>query len=108
MVHLRRDFQAMIDRGGAAARVGGDPLGVSDDLFFFWPHVRDGTWRRRRFQEQVVAWRQELREALTRGVACGCAKTAATCRELLALEPALWTFAAVEGVEPTNNAAERA
>jgi transposase len=29
-------------------------------------------------------------------------------RELLALEPALWTFARVEGVEPTNNAAERA
>jgi transposase len=41
------------------------------------------------------------------GVACGCAPTAATCRELQALEPALWTFAATAGVEPTNNAAER-
>jgi transposase len=30
------------------------------------------------------------------------------CRELLAVEPALYTFAAVAGVEPTNNAAERA
>ncbi len=28
--------------------------------------------------------------------------------ELLALWPALWTFVTVEGVEPTNNAAERA
>jgi transposase len=27
---------------------------------------------------------------------------------LLAIEPALWTFVRVEGVEPTNNAAERA
>lgn len=106
--HLRRDFQAMIDRGGAARAVGQDLLGISDDLFFFWPHVRDGTWRRQRFQEQVFRWRQELRAALGRGVGCGCAKAAATCRELLALEPALWTFAAVEGVEPTNNAAERA
>lgn len=106
--HLRRDFQAMIDRGGAARKVGADLLGISDDLFFFWPRVRDGTWRRQRFQEQVVWWRQELRAALTRGTVCGCAKTAATCRELLALEPALWTFAAVEGVEPTNHAAERA
>lgn len=26
----------------------------------------------------------------------------------LAIEPALWTFARVEGIEPTNNAAERA
>ncbi len=30
------------------------------------------------------------------------------CRELLAVPGALYTFAAVEGVEPTNNAAERA
>jgi hypothetical protein len=42
-----------------------------------------------------------------RGRVCGCAKTAAACRELLAVEPALWTFAFHEGVEPTNNHAER-
>lgn len=106
--HLRRDFQAMIDRGGAARQIGQDLLEISDDLFFFWPRVRDGTWPRQRFQEQVVRWRPELRAVLARGLRCGCAKTAATCRELLALEPALWTFAEVEGVEPTNNAAERA
>ena len=29
-------------------------------------------------------------------------------REILKLEEALWTFARQEGVEPTNNAAERA
>jgi len=34
-------------------------------------------------------------------------KAAAFCANLLALEPALWTFAQVEGVEPTNNHAER-
>ena len=42
------------------------------------------------------------------GVACGCARTAGTCRELLAGETHLWTFVRVEGVEPTNNDAERA
>jgi transposase len=106
--HLRRDFQAMIDRGGPARALGLDLLGLADDVFYFWPHVRDGTWPRARFQEQVRRWRPELRALLASGVACGCAKTAATCRELLALEPALWTFASTEGVEPTNNAAERA
>src|SRR3989338_3558172 len=30
------------------------------------------------------------------------------CKRILKLAPALWTFARVEGVEPTNNAAERA
>jgi transposase len=33
--------------------------------------------------------------------------SAATCRELLAVEQALWTFVRVEGVEPTNNHIER-
>ena len=36
------------------------------------------------------------------------AKTVRTCRQLLKVEPALWLFVAVEGLEPTNNAAERA
>ena len=35
-------------------------------------------------------------------------KTAGLCRELTKWWAALWTFARVEGVEPTNNVAERA
>jgi transposase len=35
-------------------------------------------------------------------------KAAALCRELTKWWAALWTFARVEGVEPTNNGAERA
>jgi transposase len=56
-----------------------------------------------------VEWiRVEVVDLLQRGRVCACAKTAATCREMLAVEEAMWTFASVEGVEPTNNAAERA
>lgn len=36
------------------------------------------------------------------------AKTVRTCQQLLQVEPALWTFVETLGVEPTNNAAERA
>jgi transposase len=42
------------------------------------------------------------------GAACACAATAGTCAKIREVEEALWTFARVEGVEPTNNAAERA
>jgi transposase len=49
-----------------------------------------------------------VRSSLERGSQCGCAKTAATCGELLRLWDCLWTFTRVAGVEPTNNAAERA
>ena len=41
------------------------------------------------------------------GSQSACPKTAATCRELLAREAAVWTFAHVEGIEPPNNSAER-
>lgn len=30
------------------------------------------------------------------------AKTVRTCRQLLKVEPAMWLFVSVEGVEPTN------
>jgi transposase len=107
--HLRRDFQAMIDRGGAAAAVGEELLLHADLLFGLWHRVRDGTRRRRWLWRQVEGWlRAEVRLLLERGATCACAKTAGVCAEILKLEPALWTFACHEGVEPTNNAAERA
>ena len=48
-----------------------------------------------------------LHAALEQGCRGADAKTATFCANLLALEPALWTFAQVAGVEPTNNHAER-
>jgi transposase len=59
----------------------------------------------RTYLQEQRAW---FRARLDEGMACGCAKMAAVCRELSRIEPALYTFARVEGVEPTNNTAERA
>ena len=107
--HLRRDFQAMIDRANAGSKVGEDLLLHADILFVHWQRVRDGTLTRAGFRSRYVRWlRVEVRSLLERGAASACAKTAGTCRELLGVEASLWTFAAVSGVEPTNNAAERA
>jgi transposase len=106
--HLRRDMQAMIDRDGDGAEVGRRLLWQSNKLFEAWHKVRDGTIRRSTFL-QTVAWlRPMVRSSLERGAACACPKTAATCAELLRLWDCLWTFTRVEGVDPTNNAAERA
>jgi transposase len=44
---------------------------------------------------------------LREGTSCSSSLVGGRCREILALEPALWTFVAFEGVEPTNNFAER-
>jgi transposase len=45
---------------------------------------------------------------LEAGQTCGAPKTEGTCREILKRRQALWTFVRHDGVEPTNNAAERA
>ena len=83
-------------------------LDLSDRMFAWWHRVRDGTLNRSSFQVYISGLRAEVREALLQGAACGCPKTAATCRNLLAQEAKLWTFVWGEGVEPTNNAVERA
>ena len=99
----------MIDRQNAGSAVGEDLLLYADILLTKWKRVRDGTLTRRGFRQSYLGWiREEVRALLDRGARCACAVTAGVCRELLAVEPALYTFAAVEGVEPTNNAAERA
>ena len=105
--HLVRDFRAMVDRADAGSPIGEELLCCAEDLFTWWYRVRDGTLSRATFRRYVAELRPWVRSRLEAGSACGCAKTAGTCRELLAVEPALWTFVRVEGVEPTNNHIER-
>jgi transposase len=107
--HLRRDFQAMIDRANGGSVIGEELLAHADILCDHWQKVRDGTRTRRWFDRTHRPWlRHEVRVLLERGTGCGCARTAAVCRDLLGVEASLWTFAGRRGVEPTNNAAERA
>src|SRR3954463_13302325 len=106
--HLERDFQAMIDRGGSGEATGRALLRLAKRMFRWWHRVRDGTIDRGRFRTIAARLRREVKAALKSGQTCGCAKTAATCFEILKVEEALWTFVRVEGVEPTNNGPERA
>ncbi len=106
--HLRRDFQAMIDRDDDGAEVGRQLLWQSNKLFEYWHKVRDGTIRRSTFYQHLSWLRPMVRSSLERGSGCACPKTATTCDELLRLWDCLWTFTRVDGVEPTDNAAERA
>ena len=52
--------------------------------------------------------RREGERLLDAGGTCGVPKTEGVCRVILVRRQALWTFVHLEGVEPTNNAAERA
>jgi transposase len=106
--HLRRDFQAMIDRREEGSAIGTELLGSSDRLFHWWHKYRAGEIAWSTFLGYARPIRWGVRQALGRGASCGSGKTAATCRSLLEGEEHLWTFLRVRGIEPTNNAAERA
>ena len=51
--------------------------------------------------------RSPVHQLLAQGAELSHPQTQKTCCNLLKLEHALWTFVAVEGIEPTNNLAER-
>jgi len=106
--HLRRDFAAFVERGGESARLGQALLDVSATIFGLWHRVRDGTLSRTAFVTALTPLQAQVVALLTDGTTLEHAKTRRACRNILKLEPALWTFVTVEGVEPTNNAAERA
>jgi len=105
--HLRRDFQAMIDRENDGAEIGKSLLELSDQLFHWWHRVRDGTLARSSLQKYTGPLRHTLRAQLERGAESSCQKTAGKCRKLLKQEPSLWTFVWIAEIEPTNNDAER-
>jgi transposase len=107
--HLRRDFQAMIDRSDAGSAIGEELLACADRLLLNWKRVRDGTLFRGEFARlHLLAVQRRVEELLERGRACVAEKTRHVCMELDRVYDSLWTFATTDGVEPTNNAVERA
>lgn len=105
--HLIRDFQAMVDRGGTSRSVGVALLRGSARMFKWWAWVAQGRRSRAWMVAKLPELQRDARTALNAGVVCGDDKTAGVCGEILKLFPAMWTFVTVEGVEPTNNLAER-
>jgi transposase len=106
--HLKRDFQALVDHADPQVqRLGRDLLRPTKDLFRLWSRCRDGTLSRSEFQTLMQPLRREVEGFLLRGLFSGNPRLTGMCRELYDHRAWLWTFVDVEGVEPTNNAAER-
>jgi len=107
--HLKRDFQALIDHPDTRVkRLGHDLMRPTKRLFRHWARCRDGTLSRAATLALLQPIRQEIDSLLLRGACSGQAKLVGMCKPLYAHRAWLWTFLEVEGVEPTNNASERA
>ena len=113
--HLKRDFIQIAERSGVSKLLGEDLLQQEKLIFELWHRFRDGMMTRTQLMAEVEPVRLRVKTLLTEGAAypvaprekTPLAKTARTCRRLLNLEPAMWAFVAIEGVEPTNNDSER-
>jgi hypothetical protein len=105
--HLKREFIAWSERTGETARIGVALLAIEKQLFTLWYRVRDGTLPWADFQVAMLPLMARVKTLLQEGVAGADTKARGTCRNLLQLEAALWTFVWEPGVEPTNNSAER-
>jgi transposase len=107
--HLKRDFQALIDHPDRQVkRLGHDLMRCTRELFRQWSRCRDGTITYTGLQRLMRPIRRRVEDYLLRGLFSGNSTIAGMCQELYKHRDWLWTFLEIEGVEPTNNASERA
>lgn len=105
--HLKRDFTALVERGGAGEVIGQRLLETTAQAFVLWRGFRRRRISRRTLRRGMIPLRRQMRKALRAGADCGQKKTVGLCRGLLKREKALWRFVDTRGLEPTNNLAER-
>jgi transposase len=106
--HLARDFTAHAEGRGDEKQFGEAGFEIAGRLFLAWDDYRaDGD--RAQLAERIELLKEELR-ALLEAAARKSPRNRrhrTFAKNLLKYWPALWTFASVPGVEPTNNHAER-
>jgi transposase len=106
--HLVRDLTAHSEGLGAQKQFGAAGLRVAERLFAAWGEFR-GDADRKRLLERIGPLQEELRALFEEaaGKSARNRRHRSFARNLLKGWPALWSFASVPGVEPTNNHAER-
>lgn len=105
--HLKRDFQKLWDFGEKTRGIARSGRTAVKDVFAIWKDFKEGRIDRPTLQARLDPVRIRFHKALRRGSKGEDKKTKRFCRRLLKVYDALWTFAQADGIEPTNNHAER-
>jgi transposase len=105
--HLLRKAISFSERAGPAGSFGRELLDYIGILFDYWGQVRAGQLSREAFRERMAPVRLRVEALLERGRTLGLPHVSGSCEDILFHRRALWTFVDLDGVEPTNNHAER-
>jgi transposase len=105
--HLLRKYVSFSERAGPAGEFGRQLLDYTGLLFNYWHDYKAGRLDRATFLAWMAPVQAQVEAVLERAVASGIDRFAGSCANILTHRAALWTFVHVDGVEPTNNHAER-
>jgi transposase len=105
--HLKRNFEKLLDGRAKSQQVGQECLAIKDKVFEVWHLYRGGGMDWKTMDEKMAGLMLQLAAVLQGGERSRDRKLVRFCARVLAVYPALWTFVVVDGVEPTNNHAER-
>lgn len=108
--HIKRDFHRHADGLGEQKTFGEHGSELTSRVFAAWRVYQHEHHDRQRLQAEISPIQTELRQLLEQASP----KKARNrwhrqfANNLLKIWPALWTFTTIDGIEPTNNPAERA
>ncbi len=108
LTHLKRNVTAFAERGGPVGEWGKEVSATFDNVFAAWHEFTDAGRDRARLIQTIAPLQTKIHGLLDHGKHHFSWQAHSFCSDVSTLEPALWTFVTTEGVEPTNNAAERA
>lgn len=108
LAHIDRHFEKMSERPGVDGSLGRLLEAQFDSVFGLWNEFKRGTFSREILQRKTAEHIENLKVILIcTTLEAKIGKSQALAHDLLGRFPTLWTFLYVEGVEPTNNLAER-
>lgn len=105
--HLLRKFLAFSQRAGPAGTYGDELVDCTRLVFSYWHSFRQGQLSRQELDTWMRPVRRHFDGLLRRAVAANIPRLSGSCADIIAHRDALWTFVTHDGVEPTNNHAER-
>lgn len=107
LAHLDRHFLKISQRRGKSKKIGTAAMEQMDQAWSAWRDYKAETIDLEQLLDRNEPIEAKLKEILEDGMECGHPKTEATCYNILCIYRSLWLYTFCEGVEPTNNSAER-